>query len=150
MKKNPKILVTGLPGSGKSYVSSFFSGSVELDDYGHHINGEWIVKDLPLNKNIYSGTCSNLDDVIRYIKPDLILFVEASPDFLRKTNKAKLRDIVKNAETAATVDYFTEMCSRTNKAWTASINRERKALEKFAPVWVIFNPGSKIVKHGWH
>jgi hypothetical protein len=147
MDKRNKILIFGLPGSGKSYVSSFFPRVVHLDTYATVKDGKWIVKGLPLDHEIYEGTCENLEEVVYLLKPKLVLYVSADPDSLRRVNRLRMQESPDSAFSSC----WKRLSTMTNGQIRADeINGMKWFRSLGSKVLMLCNDHFKDVAHGWH
>lgn len=85
------ILITGAPGSGKSFLSGLFTDVINWDDYGSVVDGRWIIDiaKLPKGRPYYEGVADNYLDVIRSINPKVILFVLSDVETNRRVSKLR-------------------------------------------------------------
>lgn len=151
MQNKAKILITGEPGSGKSFYSSLLPGAVELDHYGKADGkGGWILKGYPKDRQIYVGTSTNIFDVAKDLQVDLVLILYVTPEDYRRVMKLKLRDLPQGEKNPMYAGFL----SNTKKPNIAINNGHARLVKQWKDkgfnVLVAKNQLPKEVRFGWH
>lgn len=98
LKSKKKTLITGLAGSGKTFMADKIKekgGKIQhLDWIASKVNGQWIVNLTKIDNSIqiFEGVCDNLEQVISIIKPELVYIIEANSEELRISSKLRSQE----------------------------------------------------------
>lgn len=147
-----RIFVTGVSGSGKSYLShmAVVDGSLDcallsLDDYGSEIDGDWIVDiDALIDDTkrypellLIEGTCDNFIETVETIG-GIVVFVIPGERIFRASNLRKYVDMVsQNTTPKAWLAHWRKMIGGRdhdiNKLVYGRLKLLRKRLSKEIP-----------------
>lgn len=135
--KSKKVLITGLPGSGKTFVSLCLPNVTHLDDFAKLDSSEKWVSDPPRNRAFYEGTSENIIELVHALKITTVIYVRRDPVLIRQTAKA---DSIRADLDAPVRKFFKWLSVQSNHTIRTMEAREIRDFGRFCKVFELKNP----------